>query len=545
MDSVLIEKAVLIMSTTANSPVDVNAIEVESVHPSTTSPVRGQVVHHRVPSSRSSYSQDSAETSSIEIEYATLPLPPLFNSKRGEFLLMSALGFMLIFATRITPLPSLIILNPNGESKTGHETEIQSWAALAETSLGNPKPLDLGIIGAFFIGYLFLQIPGGYFAGRGRGHTVFLLSLLGVGLCHLCSPFAATLGRHPLWIIRFIKGLFEGLSVPAMHSLIARWAPKHERSRMGGFIYGSSLIGTILANLSATYLTRALGWQSNFYVFGGLTILLSIKWWFSAFDSPRTHTRISVSERLAIWRDTNPPRIETLFQIPWQSILRCISFRRVLICHIVYSFGLFIICNELPKYLQDIHHNQILQSPNWALIPLGVNFVSVVFAGHLADFLQIQNWLSVWNVRKIFFGIGSFGTCIFLLAFILLSGIPGWVLPLFCLILFTNGFAMLGFFITHIDLSTKYAGPLMGISNLLATLMGFVAPICVSTFMDGFIGDESKWNGILYFLMSIYALTGIYFIYGLQNEPMKIGEQNNSPDPATAPSEQEPLISHN
>lgn len=531
------------MSTTANSPVDVDAIEVESVQSPRVSPVRGQVVQHRVPSSRSSYSQDSAETSSIEIEYATLPLPPLHKSKRGEFLLMSVLGFVLIFATRITPLPSLIILDPNDGSKVDNGTEIQSWDTLAEMSLGNSKPLDLGIIGAFFIGYLFLQIPGGYFAGRGHGHTVFLFSLLGVGLCHLCSPFAASLGRQPLWIIRLVKGLFEGLSVPAMHSLIARWSPKRERSRMGALIYGSSLIGTILANLSSTYLTKALGWQSNFYIFGGLTVLACIKWWFSAFDSPRSHARISVSERLAIGRDSNPSPIETFLQVPWSSFYRCENFDIVLTSHVVYSFGTFVICNEIPKYLQDVHHNPVLQSPNWALLPLGINFMSIVFGGFLADFLQNKNLLTVWSVRKIFHGIGSFGLCFFLLAFILLSGSPGWGLPLFCLIVFANGFLMMGFFLTHIDLTTKYAGPLMGITNLLATLMGFVAPICVSIFLDGFIGVESKWDWIFYLLMSLHAGNGISFVLCLKNEPMKIGAPRNSTNPPTIPNEQEPLIS--
>lgn len=147
----------------------------------------------------------------------------------------------------------------------------------------------------------------------------------------------------------------------------------------------------------------------------------------------------------------------------------------------------------------------IFQSPNWALLPLGINFMSIVFGGFLADFLQNKNLLTVWSVRKIFHGIGSFGLCFFLLAFILLSGSPGWGLPLFCLIVFANGFLMMGFFLTHIDLTTKYAGPLMGITNLLATLMGFVAPICVSIFLDGFVSSA------IYFLTFLWLYHRFFF----------------------------------
>lgn len=83
---------------------------------------------------------------------------------------------------------------------------------------------------------------------------------------------------------------------PALHVLVARWAPPEEK---GKFI--SALMGGTLGTVATWSLTGPLlekyGWASAFYVPGALTFVWCIFWWYLVADTPSEHPRISISER--------------------------------------------------------------------------------------------------------------------------------------------------------------------------------------------------------------------------------------------------------
>jgi len=64
--------------------------------------------------------------------------------------------------------------------------------------------------------------------------------------------------------------------------------------------------------------------------------------------------------------------------------------------------------------------------------------------------------------------------------FLLLCGYFGsttlWAIIFLSVSVGTVGFAVAGFTINHLDVAPKYAGILMGISNTVATIPGFVGP---------------------------------------------------------------------
>lgn len=45
------------------------------------------------------------------------------------------------------------------------------------------------------------------------------------------------------------------------------------------------------------FLIASIGWESVFYVTGGISLIWSVAWFFVVFDSPAQHPRISVEER--------------------------------------------------------------------------------------------------------------------------------------------------------------------------------------------------------------------------------------------------------
>ena len=78
----------------------------------------------------------------------------------------------------------------------------------------------------------------------------------------------------------------EGVTFPVMHSMLAEWSPPLERSRMSTYVYSGATIGTVISMAVTGEICNHLGWESVFYIFGGIGILWFIFWSFLAFDNP-------------------------------------------------------------------------------------------------------------------------------------------------------------------------------------------------------------------------------------------------------------------
>ena len=97
------------------------------------------------------------------------------------------------------------------------------------------------ILGAFFYGYILTQIPGGILAGKYGGKWLFGIGLFMTALLTLLTPVAANWGTVPFIILRVLEGLFEGVTFPAMHAMMAKWIPNEERGKLGSFIWAGKI----------------------------------------------------------------------------------------------------------------------------------------------------------------------------------------------------------------------------------------------------------------------------------------------------------------
>jgi len=76
------------------------------------------------------------------------------------------------------------------------------------------------ILSAFFVGYLFTQLPGGWLADRFGGKGIIGCAVLWWSLATFVTPFASTV---PLMLAaRIALGISEGVTPPALHSMTAR-----------------------------------------------------------------------------------------------------------------------------------------------------------------------------------------------------------------------------------------------------------------------------------------------------------------------------------
>ena len=72
----------------------------------------------------------------------------------------------------------------------------------------NPQEQGL-ILGAFYYGYIWTQVPGGILAERYGGKWVFGLGTFVTGFLTLFTPMATRRGLASLFVLRLFEGFFE------------------------------------------------------------------------------------------------------------------------------------------------------------------------------------------------------------------------------------------------------------------------------------------------------------------------------------------------
>ena len=93
------------------------------------------------------------------------------------------------------------------------------------------------ILGSFAIGYILTQCLGGFLAERYGGKFVFGLGLLLDSMLNFILPWLTVKFEVPALIaIKVVQGALQGVVIPAMISLTARWTPKPEKNRMMTFM---------------------------------------------------------------------------------------------------------------------------------------------------------------------------------------------------------------------------------------------------------------------------------------------------------------------
>jgi ACS family sodium-dependent inorganic phosphate cotransporter len=223
-------------------------------------------------------------------------------------------------------------------------TNISLAIIAMEEDLGFDTQVDGMVFGAFFGGYVFTQILGGWSAGRWGGKRVLAFAVAMWSLWTALTPPAARSSVLALVVCRVMLGLGEGLALPALHHVTAQWSPAHERSRFVAFVTSGQHIGKAVA-LACSPLV-ALHWPVIFYLFATMGALWLLVWMRFAASSPAEHPTISDEERMLIaGTSARPPdrqdnesqqgqtsKDEPLV-VPWVKICKEPAFIGAVLCH--------------------------------------------------------------------------------------------------------------------------------------------------------------------------------------------------------------------
>ncbi|EDV45847.2 uncharacterized protein Dere_GG18727 [Drosophila erecta] len=371
------------------------------------------------------------------------------------------------------------------------------------------------ILSSFFYGYVITQIPFGlmikYYGARhflGWGMMVNSLAAFFIPIS------ARSGGAVALCVVRFIQGLGEGPIVPCSHSLLAQWVPPDERSLAGAAVYAGAQFGTIvsmpLSGLLAHYGFDG-GWPSIFYVFGLISAIWCVVFIWLVQESPAVSTRISEAERRhiieAIWQAQ--PQPEERGGTPFPGIAKSPPFYAILVAHAGQNYGYETLMTMLPTYMYRVLDVSIRANGMISSLPYLAMWILAIVFGVVADCL-IRRSCSITAVRKLMNSLGQYGPALALIC----VGFVQHSLWLTCVIFIMgmglNGAIYSGFKINHLDLSPRFAGLLISITNCVANLVGLLAPMVAGHVIDPRPSVEN-WRIVFYIAAGIFIFTASFY----------------------------------
>ncbi|CAO0795511.1 unnamed protein product [Mucor circinelloides] len=163
---------------------------------------------------------------------------------------------------------------------------------IEDTGMSGSQYSWLGSI--FYLGYLVCQVPNNYLIqrlpiGRYLGGVLVIWGIV-MGATGACNTFGQLLA------LRFLLGLFEGVTYPCIYILLNTLYRKSEQSRCWGFVHVGTGMGTVLGVVIAYGLAHLdgvkglRGWRWGYIVFGIATVVIGILTFFFLVDD--THHRL-------------------------------------------------------------------------------------------------------------------------------------------------------------------------------------------------------------------------------------------------------------
>jgi sugar phosphate permease len=328
--------------------------------------------------------------------------------------------------------------------------------------------------GVFFLGYLFLQMPGGHWATVWSARKLVTILLVCWGSLAVLSGLVHN--ALELCLVRFLLGLAEGGVWPATLILLTRWFPREERGRANSYwLFCIPMASVVMAPVSGWILTWA-DWRALLVLEGLPPLLWAFVWWFMIADTPEQARWLSQSEkdylarkfaeeqtdmdalptRRGSWRDTIlNPRV-------WQLVL----------AHFLGVFGIYGTNLWLPVMIKSMTGVNVELIGLLATLPFLAAMVGLYFnAGHADRTGECKKHIAIPHLigasaLAVSAWVGSVSPWVGMVSLIIAEG---------CLL------SSLGIFwaLPTRFLPREVLGSGVGFINALGNLGGFIGPLVV------------------------------------------------------------------
>lgn len=374
-----------------------------------------------------------------------------------------------------------------------------NYADRATLSIAGPEikkffsmtPVEMGyLFSAFAWSYVLAQLPGGWLLDRFGSRITYFFSIFLWSLFTLLQGMTGFLAGGSalimLFALRLLVGAAEAPSFPGNSRIASAWFPKSERGLAAAIFNSAQYFATVLFAPLMGWLVHSYGWESVFFVMGGLGIVMALVWLKSVY-APKAHPTVSQDELdyieeggglvdLDVSHAANevPKQVDT-----WLCIKELLGNRMLLGVYIgqycITTLTYFFL-TWFPVYLVQERGMTILKAGFVASLPAVAGFLGGILGGYASDRMVKAGYsLSVARKTPIVFGMMmsmSMIACNYVQADMLVVAIMALA---FC----GKGIGALGWAVVS-DTSPKEAGGLSGgLFNTFGNSAGITTPIII------------------------------------------------------------------
>jgi ACS family glucarate transporter-like MFS transporter len=403
-----------------------------------------------------------------------------------------------------------------------------NYADRASISIAGPEirkalglsPVEMGFVfSAFAWSYVLAQLPGGWLLDRFGSKITYFFSIF---LWSLFTMLTGTVGFltggaavATLFVLRLIVGAAEAPSFPGNSRITSAWFPTHERGLASALFNSAQYFATVLFAPIMGWLVHAFGWESVFFVMGGLGIAIAFAW-LKLIHGPKDHPSVSASELKYIEeggalveldgarRNAEPPAVDTVACV--KELLSNRMLLGVYIGQYCINTLTYFFLTWFPVYLVQERHMTILKAGFVASLPAIAGFLGGVVGGTISDRLAKAGF-SLSMSRKLPIVMGMMLSMSMIACNYIEQDMI--IVAVMALAFFGKGVGALGWAVVA-DTSPKEAGGLSGaLFNTFGNIAGITTPIVI-----GFILQATgSFAGALVFVGANAAITIFSYVF--------------------------------
>lgn len=357
------------------------------------------------------------------------------------------------------------------------------------------------VFGAFSLGYMLFEVPGGWMGDRWGSRRVLTRIVICWSIFTAltgCIPaFEYSTGLSIPWsgeamplvinslglmlLVRFLFGAGEAGAYPNLTRVVSDWFPFHERAFAQGGIWMSARIGGAIAPLVVGRLTAQFGWRQAFYILGvvGILWVVLFRLWFR--DRPDQHPDCNEAEQEII-RAGRPAHATSHSEHSWPGFRLLASSLTVwALCSASFwvCFGWYFYPTWQPRYLEDVFgvRADAAQSEILTGLPFLCGALGCLVGGRYSDRLVARTGSRRWG-RSIIGIVGFTGAGICVLA---TGFVTQWwqAVVLLCLAFLINDLAIPVIWAACADVGGRYAGSVSGLMNMIGAIAAMLSPYLI------------------------------------------------------------------
>jgi len=399
--------------------------------------------------------------------------------KRADVALLSFAAVVIAYCDRV----NLSVAAPTIIAEYGWDTRQMGWAFTA-----------------FFIGYTGFMIPAGRLTDVLGPRRMFALNILWWSVFTMLTPLPGQL--LPLVAVRLLMGIGESGLFPAMNAMLVRWFPRQEYSRVTGFCWSGGYGGSIAGFPLATAILSLWGWQSVFYLFGVLGLLLLPFWWFGVCDWPEQSKAVSREELVAI--EAARPALDGAQNVPWRRLLSLPHLWAAWVLHFSSNWVSYLMVTWLPTYLSTERGFSLSSMAFGSALPFACAMAGSNLFGVAIDRLSVSHDRT--RVRKWF--LVPYAASGLLMFTVPATASPVGLVGTLCAVMFLLTAVTPVYASSALDIAPKYAGTVVGMQNAFANLAGVLAPVVV-----GYMVRLLGWSSAFFLTAGVTGIGVLAYLF--------------------------------